>query len=407
MKKIDGKNRNIILFLVSQIISLFGSALVQCSISWQITLETQSGAMMTIAMVCGFLPTFLVSPFAGVWADRYDRKKLIILADALVAASTLGLAVSYWLGYREIWLIFAAMAIRGFGQGVQQPAVSSVLPSLAPPEQLMRVNSINSAAQSAMMLVSPALAAALISFAPLENIFLIDIATAIVAIIILALFVKVEKREKADDASEKVNYFADIKLGLGYVAKNKLVKHLFVISTAVSLLSAPIAVLYSLHITRLFGADAWRLGVSDTAFAVGMLLGGLLLTAWGGFKNRHTTMSLGVSVMATGTVLFGVVTSFVPFVVLMVIVGIAMPIANTPTMTLLQENIDPDYIGRVFSLINMVSSLAMPLGLVVFGPLADKIGLGLLFILTGAAQLVVVLAFIMNKTIRSAGKRAA
>ena len=399
----EHSNRNILLFLASQIVSLFGSSLVQCSISWHITLETQSGTMMTIAMVCGFLPTFLISPFAGVWADRYNRKRLIIFADALVAAATLGLAAAFWLGVRDVRLIFAVMAIRGFGQGIQQPAVSSMLPSLVPPEKLMRINSINSAAQSAMMLASPALAAALISFAPLERVFMIDIATAVIAIVILGLFVKLAPREKSAELAEKPNYLGDIKQGLSYLSRNKIVKQLFTFSAAINIFSAPVAVLYALQITRQFGADAWRLGFSDTAFAIGMLVGGLTLTAWGGFKNKHSTVSLGMVVMSVGTIMLGVVTSFSVYVALMVVIGAAMPMTNTPAMTLFQRNIDPDYMGRVFSLINMLSSLAMPLGLVVFGPLADIIGLNLLFILTGATLLVLSITFTLNKTIRRAG----
>jgi DHA3 family macrolide efflux protein-like MFS transporter len=398
--------RNIVLFLSSQIVSLFGSSLVQCAISWHITLETQSGTMMTIAMVCGFLPTFLISPFAGVWADRFNRKKLIIFVDALVAAATLGLAVAFWLGLRDVRLIFAVMAVRGLGQGIQQPAVSSILPSLVPRDKLLRVNSINSSAQSAMMLASPALAAALISFASLENIFIIDVATALIAIIILGIFVKV-KQSAGQRQTEKTDYMKDLKSGLNYIAKHRLVKQLFIFSAVMSILSSPIAVLYALQVTKLFGADAWRLGFADTGFAVGMLAGGVLLTIWGGFKNKHSTMSLGMFVMSAGTVLCGLITSFPLYIALMIFIGTAMPIFNTPATTLLQERVDPVFLGRVFSLMTMLSSLAMPMGLIVFGPLADVIGLGLLFILTGAAQLLVTLLVIVNKTIRAAGVNAA
>jgi DHA3 family macrolide efflux protein-like MFS transporter len=358
--------------------------------------------MMTIAMVCGFLPTFLVSPFAGVWADRFNRKKLIIFADALVATATLGLALAFWLGLRDVRLIFAVMAVRGLGQGIQQPAVSSILPSLVPQDKLLRVNSINSTAQSVMMLASPALAAALISVASLENIFLIDVATAAIAIVILGIFVKVNQ-SAGEQKSEKADYLGDLKLGLGYISRHKLIKQLFAFSAIVSILSAPIAVLYALQVTRLFGADAWRLGFADTAFAVGMLLGGVLLTVWGGFKNKHSTISLGMLVMSLGTVLCGVISNFALYITLMVFIGAGMPVSSTPSTTLLQEKTDPAYMGRVFSLITMLSSLAMPLGLVVFGPLADVIGLNLLFILTGAAQLLVTLMFVLNRTIRAAG----
>ncbi|MDR0812881.1 MAG: MFS transporter [Oscillospiraceae bacterium] len=394
--------RNVVLFLAGQIVSLFGSSLVQCAISWHITLETQSGTMMTIALVCGFLPTFLVSPFAGIWADRFNRKRLIILADALVATATLGLAAAFWLGLRDVRLIFAVMAVRGLGQGIQQPAVSSLLPGIVPQDKLLRVNSINSSAQAAMLLASPALAAVLISFASLENIFIIDIATAAVAIVILGFFVKV-KQKSAEPQPGKASYLQDLKLGLGYIAKHKLIKQLFVFSAVMSILISPIAVLYALQVTRLFGADAWRLGFADAGFAAGMLLGGLLLTIWGGFKNKHSTMSLGMLVMSAGTVLCGVVSNFALYIAIMVFIGVSLPIFNTPAITLLQEKVDPDFLGRVFSLTTMLSSLAMPLGLIVFGPLADIIGLNTLFIITGAAQLAVTLFAVLNKTIRAAG----
>ena len=122
--------RNIILYLASQIVSPLGSSLAQSVIFWYITLETKSGTMMTVAIVVGFLPTFLISPFAGVLADRHDRKKIIILADALVAAATLALVAAFRLGYGSIWVIIAAMGVRGIGQGLQQPAVSAFLPQL-------------------------------------------------------------------------------------------------------------------------------------------------------------------------------------------------------------------------------------------------------------------------------------
>lgn len=110
--------KDIVLFLSSQTISLFGSSLVQYAIMWYVTMNTQSGVMMTVYIICGFLPTFFLSPFAGVWADRYDRKKLIIAADSAIALATLILAIVFMLGYREMWLLFVVAAIRALGAGV-------------------------------------------------------------------------------------------------------------------------------------------------------------------------------------------------------------------------------------------------------------------------------------------------
>lgn len=111
--------KNIVLFLSSQTISLFGSSLVQYAIMWYITLKTESGVMMTIYIICGFIPAFILSPIAGVWADRYNRKMLIIVADGLIALATLVLAIFFLMGYKVIGFLFAVAAVRSFGTGIQ------------------------------------------------------------------------------------------------------------------------------------------------------------------------------------------------------------------------------------------------------------------------------------------------
>lgn len=150
--------KNIILFLTSQSISLFGSSLVQYAIIWYITLTTKSGIMMTISTICGFLPQLLISFFGGVWADRYNKKYIIIIADVCIAISTLIVAIFFIAGIESIWMLFIALAIRSFGAGVQTPTVNAIIPNLAPQEKLMRVNGINTTIQSIMLILSPAAA---------------------------------------------------------------------------------------------------------------------------------------------------------------------------------------------------------------------------------------------------------
>ena len=183
--------RNVTLFLASQAISLFGSALVQLAITWYITLTTQSGSMMTISIVCGFLPTLFVSPFAGVWADRFDRKLLIVVADSLIALCTLILAILFFMGYDSVWLLFVASAIRSLGAGIQMPAVGAFLPQFVPQEMLTKVNAINGTIQSTMTLLSPMLSAALLTVASIEAIFFVDVVTAALAVTILLGFLRV------------------------------------------------------------------------------------------------------------------------------------------------------------------------------------------------------------------------
>ena len=146
----------IILFLTAQTISLFGSSLVQYAIIWYITLTTSSGVMLTISTVCGFLPQIAISLFAGVWIDRYDRKKMIMLSDGIIAIATLVLAILFLTGYKSIWLLFIVLLIRSAGTGVQTPAVNALIPQIVPKEYLMKVNGINSSITSLIMFLSPA-----------------------------------------------------------------------------------------------------------------------------------------------------------------------------------------------------------------------------------------------------------
>jgi DHA3 family macrolide efflux protein-like MFS transporter len=294
-------NKNIFFYLSSQIVSLLGSSLAQCVMFWYITLVTKSGTLMTAATIAGFIPTFIVSPFAGVWADRFDRKKLIILADALVAAATLGLFIAFRLGFQSVWLIIAVMAVRGFGQGIQQPATGAMLPQLVHPDKLMRVNSIFSSAQSAMMLISPALGGILYAAFPIEFTFGIDVITAAIAILILLLLVKVDK-QKPSESTDKIGYFTDLKLGLKYVTTHKFLGRFFMYMIPSCLLTAPAAILFSLHITQKFAGDARMLALNDTAFAVGMLAGSVLMMTWGGFQRKRLTIALGFAVMSIGTI---------------------------------------------------------------------------------------------------------
>jgi len=402
----DDWKRNIALFLGSQTISLFGSALVQYAITWYITLTTQSGAMMTISIVCGFLPTFFLSPFAGVWADRYNRKWLIVLSDALIATATLIMALLFMSGHGSLWLLFAISAIRALGGGVQQPAVGAILPDIVPMEQLTRVNAINGSIQSLVTLVSPMVAGTLLSMASIETIFFIDVVTAAVAIVTMLTLVRVKVHAKAQQA-QSLSYFADMRQGFAYIGGHAYLKRFLAFCAALFLLSAPAAFLTPLQVTRSFGEDVWRLTAIEVAFSGGMLVGGSLMAAWGGFRNRVHTMALACVTMGACTLGLGVVPSFWVYLALMGLFGIAMPFFNTPAIVLVQEKVEADLLGRVFGVFGMISSSMMPLGMLVFGPLADVVPIELLLVGTGALILLITFFLVGNRVLVAAGKPAA
>jgi len=378
----DTWKKQTVLFLTGQSISLFGSMLVQYAILWHITLETRSGVMMTLSIVCGFLPTFFISPFAGIWADRYDRKKLIIAADALIAAVTLGVALLFVFGYEAFWLLFLIMALRSFGAGVQTPAVNAFLPQIVPADRLLRINGINGSIQSLIALVSPVASGALMSAVTLGKIFLIDVATAGVAIFILLIFLKVPAHKKAAQASQ-TGYWQDLREGFRYIGGHGFVKRSFIHCAIYFILISPLAFLTPLQVARSFGGDVWRLTMIEVTFSVGMTAGGLLIASWGGFSNRLHTIAVSSLVTAVCTFALGWPISFALYSVLMGILGLAMMAFQTPFTVLLQEKVDEDHMGRVFGVLGMLSSSLMPLAMLGFGPLADRIPIERLLIVTG------------------------
>lgn len=398
--------KNIVLFLSSQTISLFGSSLVQYAIMWHITLTTESGMMMTLYIICGFIPTFILSPIAGVWADRYNRKILIVLSDGLIAFATLILAILFIMGFDSIWLLFVMAAIRAFGAGIQTPAVGAILPQVVPKEKLTKVNGVNGSIQAIIMFVSPMVSAALLATTAIEIIFFIDVITAAIAIVTMLSFVKISVHEKAAE-KQTTSYFADFKEGLSYVNSNSFLKSFFVFFAIFFVLMAPAAFLTPLQVTRSFGSDVWRLTAVELAFSIGMIAGGGIIAAWGGFRNKISTMTLASVIMGVCTLTLGIAPSFWLYLIFMGVFGIAMPIFNTPTTVLLQEKISEEYLGRVFGVLGMISTSMMPIGMLIFGPLADIIRIEWLLIGTGLFMLVLTIFLSRNKALIEAGEPVA
>lgn len=395
--------RNTILFLGSQTISLFGSALVQYAIMWYITLNTQSGVMMTFSIICGFVPTFFLSPFAGVWADRYNRKILIILSDSLIAISTLVLAILFLMGYEALWLLFLMSAIRAIGTGIQGPAVGAILPQMVPEDKLTKVNGTNGSIQALIMLVAPMVSAALLTMASMEAIFIIDVITAAIAVFILLTFLHIPIHAKAAE-KQTTSYFSDLKQGFIYIQNHAFVKTFFVFFAFFFVLAAPVAFLTPLQVTRSFGDDVWRLTAIEITFSIGMMIGGGFMASWGGFKNKIHTMTLAALVMGACTFALGITPNFWIYLVFMGVVGVAMPIFNTPSTVLLQEKVEGDYLGRVFGVLGMISTSMMPLGMLIFGPIADIIDIEWLLIGTGLLMFIQGFFLIGSKVLIEAGK---
>lgn len=358
-------------FLSGQTVSLFGSSLAQYALIWQITLSTSSGRMLTLSTLCGFLPQLAVSLFAGVWADRFPRKRLIILSDAATALAALLLALTLFFGREPLWLIFAVLAVRSAGAGIQTPAVQSAVGQLVPGESRMRVNGLYATAQSLTTFLSPALGGALLSVLPLGAVLLADVATAAAGMLLTA---GVKLPRLAAGGAE--NGIKGLREGLHYLRESPFLRRLLFFQAPMMLLISPAAFLPPLLVARNFGAEVWRLTVGEMTYSAGMILGGLLIAAWGGFRDHLRTTALAGGVYGLLMIGLGASPWFLLYLACNTLIGICSPCYNTPITAAIQERVPDAMQGRAFGLFQAVTSCALPLGMAVFGPLADLVPAG-------------------------------
>lgn len=372
----------IVRFLTAQTVSIFGSSLVQYAIIWYITIETSSGVMMTLATVCGYVPQIAISLFAGVWLDRYDRKVMMIISDAAIAASTLVIAILFLTGHPHIWLLFTVLLVRSAGTGIQTPAVNAFIPQIVPKDKLMMVNGINSTLFSLSVFLSPALSAVILAYLSIVGTFFVDVITAIIGISIM-LTVRSPGAPHGTGEAKGKSAISDIKAGFSYLKENKFVRQLIIYISIVGVLVGPSAFLTPLLVSRTFGPQLWRLSVVEMGFSAGAILGGILISFWGGFRNKRHTLIVATIVYGGMAIALGLSPVFWVYMIFNFLVGIALPFYNTPVNVMIQERTAPAMQGRVFSILQIASSCVLPLGTVVFGPLADIVSIQSILISSG------------------------
>jgi len=382
-------------FLVSQGCTLLGSSIVQFALVWYITMESSSGFWVASLSLCAFLPQFAISLVSGVWADRYNRKLLIIISDGFIAVATLGLALLLPL-LKTNSSIFPALlivsAIRSFGTGVQVPAVSAMIPQLVDEQHLMRFNAFNATLQSAVQFTSPFIAGFFLSFLSLRSTLFLDVATAVVGISLLSVLVV--PKLSSMQAEEAPSMLSDIAEGLSYARKQKWVARMLSSYALFIFLTVPAGFLATLFVTRTYQQSYLYMTMVEVVGFLGMSLGGLLMSLKFMGKNGVKTLLVGMTAFGLLAIGMGVIDSFVVYLSLMLLYGVALTMVQTSTITLLQQRTPAEVQGRVFGFLQMMFSGALPLGMITFGPLADRMSMRLL--MTSSGVLLLVQAFVLR-----------
>ena len=383
-----GWQKRILLFLTSQCITLFGSTLVQMALIWYATMQTSSGVWVAAFTVGSYLPQFLISFIGGVWADRYHRKKLIIGADMLIAFATfiMVLAIPHILSEPALLGGLLVMSVvRSFGAGIQTPAVNAVIPQLVPAQQLMRYNGINATMQSVVNFAAPAAAGAVFAVSTLRTTLMIDIVTAVLGTGLLSCLVL----PKQDTSFEKSGVLSDMKIGVRYAFSDRGIGKLLIIYGLFTFFCVPAGYLAGLLVRRVFGDTYWYLTAVEVVGFAGMMAGGVAMSTWGGFRSRGKTLAAGLLAFGSFAIGMGFSKNFILYLGLMAFYGVALTMVQTAITTMLQERTDTSMQGRVFGLLGTMYAGFLPLGMAVFGPLADILPLQWIMIGSGIALILI------------------
>jgi len=374
-----------------QAFSLFGSQLVSFAVIWWLTQTTGSATVLATASLVGLLPQVILGPFTGTLVDRWNRRITMIVADGLITLATITLAVLFALGIVQIWQVYALLFIRSVCGGFHWPAMQASTSLMVPKEHLSRIQGLNQMLQGGMSIAAAPLGALLLAVVPMQGILMIDVATAMLAITPL-LFFSVPQPERTDmqaGSPELPTFWQDLRAGFSYVWGWPGLMLIGVMAAVINFLLTPAFSLLPILVTKHFNGQAIQLATLEAFSGIGFIVGGLILSAWGGFKRRILTSLLGLVAMGVGCLVMGLLppTAFGLAIATMFFLGVVSPIVNGPLFAAVQAVVSPEMQGRVFSLIGTVSAAMSPIGLIIAGPIADKLGVQTWFVIGGIVTL--------------------
>ncbi|MEJ2304357.1 MAG: MFS transporter [Anaerolineales bacterium] len=365
-----------------QALSILGSQLVQFALIWYLTVQTGSATVLATASLVGMLPNVVLGPFIGTLVDRWNRRRIMLIADSIVALATIALAVLFALDVVEVWHIYAVLFIRSLAGAFHANAMNASTSLMVPVEHLTRIQGFNQMLEGGLNVVAAPLGALLLGMLPMQGILSIDVITALFAILPLAF---IHQPERNAVAAEKTTVWTDFKAGLGYMFSWPGLLIIGLMTVGINFTIIPAFSLLPLMIRDYFGGSAIHLSWVESAMGAGMIIGGALLGIWGGFSRKILTSLIGLMGMGAGTLILALAPSSAIFLAVggALLVGLMTPITMGPFFAVIQSTVEPDMQARIFSLLSSVGTGIAPLGLMIAGPVADRVGIQAWFLLGG------------------------
>ncbi len=409
-----------LLIWFGQFISVIGTGLSLFALGVYVYQQTNSATNYVFVLMCVFLPPFLLKPYGGVLADRYDRRLMMILGDLGATIGLLYIFFFMWKGNIQIWQIYFGISVSSVFSAFQEPAYKALVTDLLPKEQYAKASGLMQLATSSQYLISPFLAGLLLMLIKIEYIFLIDTSTLIISSAIVIWIRKV--LGKAATTTKKQNFISEFKEGFRAFTENKGVVNLVL---TIMMVLFFVGLLQSLLIPMLLNIAVTRdVGIAQSVSASGMILGSLFIGLFGSKSNYRMMLSLSLFLAGLFFANMGLSTSIIYIVSAGLLFFATLPFINTSIEVIIRNNIDNSKQGRVWSIISMVTYFGSILAFAVAGFLADKIfnplleinglladsvgkfigvgsarGIALMLVISGAMISVIALILFKNKSI--------
>ena len=369
-----------------QAASLIGSSAVQFALIWWIASETGSAFMMGMAGLAAFLPATLLSPLAGIAADRYNRKYICVCADMFVGAVAAVFAVLLWVRPMPVWTAVVILFLRSMSSAFHSPSFQAMIPQFVPAEDLMKVGGWNQMVVSGSFLLGPAIGAALYAAFPLPVVLLTDLAGALIASIML-MIVRIAPVERT--IAEKHSMIKEFKEGVQVIKADRALSVLILVETLCMVFFMPLSSFYPLMTSDYFDLSAMYGSLVELAFAVGMLVSSLLFSSVLRVERKLRVSYCGLLAMGTISAACGILApvfaGWVLFALLCAGLGAAGNVHTIPLTAYIQETVEAEKMGRAFSVLTLISSVTMPVGLLISSPVAEAVGVRGWFLMAGCA----------------------
>ena len=377
-----------IIVALGQAISMLGSHGVQFALIWWLAEKTSSPLMLGISGIVAYLPMALFSPLAGIVADRYNRKFISIFSDMSMGIFALIYAVLLFFFDLPVWTVFVMLCVRGIGSTFQQPAIQSIIPQLVPKDQLVKINGWMQLLNSGSFLIGPVIGASLYAIFPMSVVLMSDVIGAILASVALAV-VKIPELVKKE--TEEQHFVAGIKEGLQVFREDKKLFHIVIAEALCMFFYAPLSSFYPLMTSDYFDLSAMYGSAVELCFAVGMMVSSLLFSSVLKVERKIQVSFIGLFGMGVTSAICGVIPPFYIgwffFAASCICLGASGNVHTIPLTAYIQETVAPEKMGRAFSVLTLISSVTMPVGLLFSSPIAEKVGVNVWFFISGLCML--------------------